>query len=870
MLQTVVVVVSIFLVVGAAKVPRLVLDDTYVNRVVGGEEAKNGSAPYQVSLQVPGWGHNCGGSLLNDRWVLTAAHCLVGNNPSDLEVLVGTNSLKEGGELLKVDKLLYHSRYNRPQFSNDIGLVRLEKPVKFSEHVKSIEYSEKAVPANATVRLTGWGRTSTNGPVPTLLQSLNVVTLSNEDCEKKMGSPSNVDLGHVCTLTKAGEGACNGDSGGPLVYEGKLVGVVNFGVPCGRGYPDGFARVSYYHDWVRTTMASNNTMLQTAIIVVSIFLVAHAATVPPLVLDDTYVNRVVGGEEAKNGSAPYQVSLQMLGWGHNCGGSLLNDRWVLTAAHCLVGKEPEHLVVLVGTNSLKEGGELLKVDKLLYHSRYNRPQFSNDIGLVRLEKPVQFSELVKGIEYSEKAVPANATVRLTGWGRTSTNGLVPTMLQSLDVVTLSNEDCKLKGGSSDYADIGHLCTLTKAGEGSCNGDSGGPLVHEGKLVGVVNFGIPCGLGYPDGFARVSYYHDWLNAELSSFVQKKSFAQNMMDIALLSANTNQLRYVIDLGDKHPYYMTSLLLIIVSLVMQIVVGLSMVYLNRYNMKNKTEMKAASHMNNLSVAGVFLVTLVNVFISTFNGAGIVVVSIFLVVGAAKVPRLVLDDTYVNRVVGGEEAKNGSAPYQVSLQVPGWGHNCGGSLLNDRWVLTAAHCLVSYEPNNLEVLVGTNSLKEGGQLLKANKFFLHNFVSPQTNNDIALIRLEKPVQFSEFVQSIEYSEKVVPANVTVRLTGWGNTGVNGPVPTMLQSLQVITLSNEDCKAKSLYPEYVHIGHLCTLTKAGQGACNGDSGGPLVYEGKLVGVVNFGVPCALGYPDGFARVSYYHDWIRTTMANNS
>ncbi|XP_050073007.1 ninjurin-B-like [Anopheles maculipalpis] len=111
----------------------------------------------------------------------------------------------------------------------------------------------------------------------------------------------------------------------------------------------------------------------------------------------------------------------------------------------------------------------------------------------------------------------------------------------------------------------------------------------------------------------------LNAELSSFVQKKSFAQNMMDIALLSANTNQLRYVIDLGDKHPYYMTSLLLIIVSLVMQIVVGLSMVYLNRYNMKNKREMKAASHMNNLSVAGVFLVTLVNVFISTFNGAGV-----------------------------------------------------------------------------------------------------------------------------------------------------------------------------------------------------------------------------------------------------------
>uniref|UniRef100_A0A182YNJ6 Uncharacterized protein n=1 Tax=Anopheles stephensi TaxID=30069 RepID=A0A182YNJ6_ANOST len=248
----------------------------------------------------------------------------------------------------------------------------------------------------------------------------------------------------------------------------------------------------------------------------------------------------------------------------------------------------------------------------------------------------------------------------------------------------------------------------------------------------------------------------------------------------------------------------------------------------------------------------------------------SLILVASAGKVQRLVLDDSYVNRVVGGEVAKNGSAPYQVSLQLNGWGHNCGGSLLNDRWVLTAAHCLVGYDPSNMEILAGTNSLKEGGELLKADKFFLHNYTAPEFNNDIALMRLEKPVHFSELVQSIEYSAEVVPVNVTVRLTGWGRIDANGPVPMLLQSLNVVTLSNDDCKAKSLYPEHVDVGHLCTMSKTGEGACNGDSGGPLVYEGKLVGVVNFGVPCALGYPDGFARVSYYHDWIRTTMANNS
>ncbi|XP_053686820.1 ninjurin-2-like [Sabethes cyaneus] len=106
-------------------------------------------------------------------------------------------------------------------------------------------------------------------------------------------------------------------------------------------------------------------------------------------------------------------------------------------------------------------------------------------------------------------------------------------------------------------------------------------------------------------------------ELSNFVQKKSIAQGMMDLALVSANTNQLRYVIDIGQRHPYFYTSMALIITSLVMQLIVGLALIYNSRFNIRKKREMQSADRINDLSVIGVFLITLVNVFISTFNGS-------------------------------------------------------------------------------------------------------------------------------------------------------------------------------------------------------------------------------------------------------------
>lgn len=106
-------------------------------------------------------------------------------------------------------------------------------------------------------------------------------------------------------------------------------------------------------------------------------------------------------------------------------------------------------------------------------------------------------------------------------------------------------------------------------------------------------------------------------DINVYQHKKTLAQGMMDLALLSSNANQLRYVLELRNRHSYYHFSLTFIIASLVMQVVVGVGLVLNSRYNVKNKDDICKADKINNLITIGILLITITNVFISAFGVA-------------------------------------------------------------------------------------------------------------------------------------------------------------------------------------------------------------------------------------------------------------
>jgi len=240
------------------------VEDRNAGRIVGGHEAKRHEWPWQVALFIDdAW--FCGGALISDEWVMTAAHCADG--ASFFDIMAGAHNVRASSEPHRIEITSYegqvHPGWDSSSLKNDIALVHLPEKITFSQYIRPSCLPPKSA-ADETYEgvLTtpvGWGKNADNagGITPDLNMVSDLPVISNAECHNHYGI---IYEGIICIDTPNGQGVCNGDSGGTLNIRQDeenrwtQIGVTSFvsSAGCESAHPHGFTRVTYHLEWIET------------------------------------------------------------------------------------------------------------------------------------------------------------------------------------------------------------------------------------------------------------------------------------------------------------------------------------------------------------------------------------------------------------------------------------------------------------------------------------------------------------------------------------------------------------------------------------------------------------------------------------------
>ncbi|XP_043063861.1 hypodermin-A-like [Drosophila ficusphila] len=223
--------------------------------------------------------------------------------------------------------------------------------------------------------------------------------------------------------------------------------------------------------------------------------------------------RIIGGMDIEIEDAPWQVAVLLRG-SHYCGGSIYNKNIIITAAHCRYTIEGEELKaedfqVRVGSSLKNRDGTLINVAAIESHEKYNKPKFANDIAVMRLGEPLEFSSTVQPIPLAEKNPAPETLAMTTGWGAVRVIPLGNGEAWKLYPEHLQRVDLRVKRCSNYFSDNSeeNIC-VHSVGQATCSGDSGGPLVVDKQLVGVTSWGLNDCSTFT-AFAGVPYFRNWI-------------------------------------------------------------------------------------------------------------------------------------------------------------------------------------------------------------------------------------------------------------------------------------------------------------------------------------------------------------------------
>jgi Trypsin len=247
-------------------------------------------------------------------------------------------------------------------------------------------------------------------------------------------------------------------------------------------------------------------------------------------------SRIIGGRVAPQGSFPAALQLYLStgqptaggdGGDFACGASVIAPSWALTAAHCVVGRSPDQVMLRAGATALGEGGRSIPARRLIVHEAYLSRGYRNDIALIELATPadVPAVTLPDAVLAQQILVPRRDGAVVVGWGNTrfvlgDRPDAISARLLQVQIDVLSQTTCEHgytefpNDGSQFCAGVVERCPAEGSCPDSCQGDSGGPLFIPHSLgllqAGIVSYGDQCGKkGRPGVYTSIAHFSDWI-------------------------------------------------------------------------------------------------------------------------------------------------------------------------------------------------------------------------------------------------------------------------------------------------------------------------------------------------------------------------
>ncbi|KAM5153083.1 serine protease 53 [Mantella aurantiaca] len=798
------------------------------NRIFGGSSVVPGEFPWHVTLTYKGK-PLCGGSLISDRWILTASHCFDRTATEDRRdparwrvhlgfTRMGFTPAESSGVTVAPSRIVTHQNYVKYTQGSDVALVELPTPVTFTRFISPVCLPRSAhrFALRRTCYATGLQNLPEGVPLDSgrFLQKAGQILIGWRTCNCIYNTHLRPDLSDpadpsmLCITESDGKkGPCQGDSGGGVVCEEGgvwfLAGVISFSQGCHLlDSPTILSSAASYADWIAQHSDGRAAFSAQSLSVTDDEDGDHCSDLLSNHTAGCGISQVSDPSSGGPGSWPWHVDLRRDGK-RVCSGSLISASWVITAAKCFIGDDSSELpddwsvTVASGTPLMRD----IAVQKISVHGSYINPEKGSNVALVLLAQPVPLGPFTQAVclPDSSHRMPFGSVC----WHIVGDNSLPGDQVgaprgDKLELLGPNQCNCIYSqpnaNNRTESVMEGMICA-SQEGESSsqCLGDLGGALVCKENgtwfLTGVYSYGGGSVEGrdstLPRVFTQLTMYENWIDKET-----REMFLRPAINTPPPKPDTDRC------SSDSP----------------------------------------------------------------RGCGQSVAS-------ANPDRI-------------GEATGEMWPWQVSLQ-QFESHFCSGVLITETWILIAAHCVPSYSSlSDYTIILGRNLQDEASPrevIRQIRKVVLHPDYNPMTGeNDAALVEMNYGVTFSDYILPICLApdQSSLPTN-ECWVIGWGTSHPSGKgsYPPPLRHLRVHLWDGKDCGSVGNMTKTGGTdgtGQICVAAKNAVFSCLLDGSAPLVCQPNPTGPwFVFGVgsqttpPKSNACPGNFTSVVPMLSWIR-------